>query len=155
MVRDQRDLEIQLPLRLRERRHQREAFGDGVEDERREPHLGGHAQAGDAARLEDPRAHGARDRLQYPGQREAGADPEQRHQPLRGHHFRQQMEGDHARRGGEGEGARPLQHRRPLARHERDGPAQQRGKERESRRADHAWQLRHSPRSSSRWPSTR
>ena len=151
---DQRDLQIELTLRLRQRRHQREAFRDGVEDERGKPDFGRHAQAGESASVQEPRTEGARARLQCPRQREAGRHPQERGQPLRGQHFGQQMEGDDSRRGREGERARALEDRRPLARDQRDAAAEQRGKCGQQRGADHR-QLSQRPRSSSRWPRTR
>ncbi len=157
MVRDQRDLQIELPARLRQRRDQRQPFGDRVEDQRRESDLGGDAHPGEPARLEQTGAEGARARLQDPGQRESQSHPEQRGEALRGENFGEQVERDHAGRRGESKGAGPLQHRRPLAREQRDGAAEQRGKQRQPRGQDHAssWQSRQRPRNSSRCPRTR
>ena len=151
----QRDLQIELPPRLRQRRHQREALGHRMKEERGESDLGGHPQPGDAARLEEARPDGASACLERPGQRESESDPQERLEPLRRQHIGQQVEGDHARRGRECKRPRPLQHRRPLLREQGDGASEECRAEREARRADHARQLRQSPRNSSRWPSTR
>ena len=126
---------------MRERGHQRETFGHGVKDQRREAHLGRDAKVGKAAAPEEPGAKCARACLEHPGQREPCGDPEQRGQPLPRQHLRQEVERDHSRRGRESEGARPLQQRGTPPRREREAAAEQRGDGGESGRERHYWRL--------------
>ena len=155
MMRHDGRLEIQLPAGLREGGDQGEPLDHRVEDQCGEADLRGDALAREPLAAQDSRAQAARAGFQCPGQHESRGHPEQREQALRGEHLRQQMEGDDARGSGEREGARPLEHRRVLSRHQRDGSAEDGGRPGEQGGPDHPWHLSQTPRSSSTCPCTR